>query len=178
MECQELHVSCKLRWAQKGDRSKVEMHEAHITALRDAQDAIASFGKKAKRPAKPSEPAKLGKVAIPTIEEAVFYAFEIKLPKREADRFFDYFQSNGWKVGGKTAIKDWKAALRNWRRNWEERNPEAARMERNPVSKLPQVPAGWEDWVSEYFPESSAVKYASASAWMRDEFYTWLKSTK
>ena len=32
----------------------------------------------------------------------------------EADPFYDYFQSNGWKVGGKAPMKDWKAAARNW----------------------------------------------------------------
>lgn len=30
--------------------------------------------------------------------------------------FFDHFESNGWKVGGKAAMKDWKAAARNWSR--------------------------------------------------------------
>ena len=33
--------------------------------------------------------------------------------------FFDFYQSNGWKVG-KNKMKDWKAALRGWsRRNGE-----------------------------------------------------------
>lgn len=35
----------------------------------------------------------------------------------EADKFYDHFSSNGWKVGGKAAMKDWKAAARNWCRN-------------------------------------------------------------
>ena len=34
--------------------------------------------------------------------------------KTEAKKFFNYYESNGWKVGGKTAMKDWKAAARNW----------------------------------------------------------------
>lgn len=37
---------------------------------------------------------------------------------KEAECFYDHFASNGWKVGGKAAMKDWKAASRNWiRRN-------------------------------------------------------------
>ncbi len=32
----------------------------------------------------------------------------------EADKFYNYFQSNGWLVGGRTPMKDWKAAARNW----------------------------------------------------------------
>ncbi len=34
----------------------------------------------------------------------------------EADNFFNYYESNGWKVG-KNAMKDWKAASRNWIKN-------------------------------------------------------------
>lgn len=53
----------------------------------------------------------------PTIEEIKAYGLEIALAEAESDKFFDYFQSNGWRVGGKADMKDWKAALRNWQRN-------------------------------------------------------------
>lgn len=36
-----------------------------------------------------------------------------------ANRFFDYYQANGWKVGRNT-MKDWKAAARNWQRRQSE----------------------------------------------------------
>jgi SOS-response transcriptional repressor LexA len=32
----------------------------------------------------------------------------------EAERFFNYYTSNGWLIGGKTKMKDWNAAARNW----------------------------------------------------------------
>lgn len=34
----------------------------------------------------------------------------------DAERFIDYYTSNGWKVG-KNHMKDWKATVRNWERN-------------------------------------------------------------
>lgn len=34
----------------------------------------------------------------------------------EAEKFFNYYESNGWKVG-KNPMKDWKAASRNWIKN-------------------------------------------------------------
>lgn len=34
----------------------------------------------------------------------------------QAEAFLDYYTSNGWKVG-KNAMKDWKAACRNWKKN-------------------------------------------------------------
>ena len=33
----------------------------------------------------------------------------------DAERFIDYYTSNGWKVG-KNPMKDWKAAVRTWER--------------------------------------------------------------
>lgn len=33
-----------------------------------------------------------------------------------AEQFYDYYESNGWKVG-KNAMKDWKACVRTWERN-------------------------------------------------------------
>jgi hypothetical protein len=35
----------------------------------------------------------------------------------ESEKFVDYYTSNGWKVGGKSAMKDWKASVRNWLKN-------------------------------------------------------------
>lgn len=35
----------------------------------------------------------------------------------EAEKFYNHFSSNGWKVGGKAPMKDWNAAARNWIHN-------------------------------------------------------------
>ena len=35
-------------------------------------------------------------------------------PEIEAERFFNYYTSNGWLIGGKAKMKDWNAAARNW----------------------------------------------------------------
>ena len=34
----------------------------------------------------------------------------------DASRFVDFYSSKGWMVG-KTKMKDWQAAVRNWERN-------------------------------------------------------------
>jgi hypothetical protein len=34
----------------------------------------------------------------------------------DAERFIDYYNANGWRVG-KNAMKDWKAAVRTWEKN-------------------------------------------------------------
>ena len=38
------------------------------------------------------------------------------LSKTEAEKFLDYYTSNGWHVG-KQKMRDWKAAARNWKKN-------------------------------------------------------------
>ena len=49
----------------------------------------------------------------PTNDEINKYAFDKKL---NLEGFFDYYESNGWKVG-KNAMKNWQAAGRNWNKN-------------------------------------------------------------
>ena len=40
--------------------------------------------------------------------------------KVDPERWFDYYTSNGWKVG-KNPMRDWKAAVRTWERTDEGR---------------------------------------------------------
>lgn len=54
------------------------------------------------------------KVEIPTIENVKAYFLEQHFPELEAIKFFNYFSSNGWLVGGKTPMVDWQAAAQNW----------------------------------------------------------------
>ena len=58
-----------------------------------------------------------GTQALVTLEEAIIFFKENNFPEAEAEKFYNYFQSNGWKVGGKAPMKDWRAAARNWMLN-------------------------------------------------------------
>lgn len=51
----------------------------------------------------------------PTIEDLEDYINE-KGYRVDAHKFYDYYESNGWKVG-RNPMKDWKAAIRNWAHN-------------------------------------------------------------
>lgn len=51
----------------------------------------------------------------PKVEEIDAYCKERK-NNVDAQQFFDYYESKGWKVG-KTPMKDWKSAVRTWERN-------------------------------------------------------------
>lgn len=65
----------------------------------------------------------------PTVEQVRAYFRERGVPtadaQTEADKFVDRYEANGWIVG-KTKMKDWKAAARNWLRNRKEWGQPAA----------------------------------------------------
>tara|TARA_R110002096_G_scaffold363535_1_gene556686 strand:- start:3486 stop:4352 length:867 start_codon:yes stop_codon:yes gene_type:complete len=50
----------------------------------------------------------------PTLTEVQKYFQEQNYLEIEAHKFYNYFSSNGWLVGGKTKMVNWKAAADNW----------------------------------------------------------------
>lgn len=77
--------------------------------------------------------AKVKRFVKPTIEDIFNYCSE-----RENDvncrKFFDYYESNGWRVG-KNPMKDWKASVRTWEKNTTQQQK---------VSQPKQVLTAWE----------------------------------
>lgn len=51
----------------------------------------------------------------PTLSEIKQYCIE-RGNKVDAQHFYDYYESNGWKVG-KNSMKNWQAAVRTWEKN-------------------------------------------------------------
>ena len=65
-----------------------------------------------------TKPSKKKTFIPPTVQEVQAYCLE-RQNNIDAERFVDYYTSNGWKVG-KNSMKDWKAALRTWERKEKE----------------------------------------------------------
>ena len=59
------------------------------------------------------EPQK--RFAKPTLDDVKAYCQE-RGNNVDAEKWFNYYSANGWKVG-KNPMKDWKAAVRTWERN-------------------------------------------------------------
>lgn len=76
-----------------------------------------------------SKGASTTRFSPPKVEEVRAYFREKGLPpasaQTEAEKFIDRYTANGWLVG-KTKMKDWKAAARNWLRNRKEWGQTAA----------------------------------------------------
>jgi hypothetical protein len=50
----------------------------------------------------------------PEWQNVLDFFIEKNATETDAQKFFNHFQSNGWLVGGKSKMKDWRAASRNW----------------------------------------------------------------
>lgn len=60
----------------------------------------------------PEEKQKNKKFVKPTVEEIAAYCKE-KNHNVNAQQFFNYYESNGWKIG-RNSMKSWQAAVQNW----------------------------------------------------------------
>lgn len=65
------------------------------------------------------EPLARSMVIPPSPEAMNLWAAKIGLPQREVEKFYDYYESNGWKVG-RNKMKDWQRTMNRWRLTWEE----------------------------------------------------------
>jgi hypothetical protein len=84
----------------------------------------------------------------------IAYAKEIGWLGADVESAFDYYESNGWRVGGKAPVKDWRACARNCQRrnqqpkgNQPMKKPIKSGCESPPTYKLMGY-ASREDWVN------------------------------
>jgi hypothetical protein len=100
----------------------------------------------------------------PSLEAVKAYGAEIKLAPDQAEAFFDHFTSNGWKVSGRAPMKDWKAALRNWKRNTRSQSNGFNRSRPNgklPAPIYPKLPPSREVTDAELAAQRKIVREAS-----------------
>jgi hypothetical protein len=71
----------------------------------------------------------------PSIEEVKLSGHKIGLPEIECEKFFHYYESNGWRVG-KVKMASVNGALAGWKIRWQERQSK-----NNPPDRPTQ-----EDW--------------------------------
>jgi len=70
-----------------------------------------------KEKSKKVAPKKEKTFVAPGLNDTVEFFKSEKYPEVEARKFFYHFESNGWKVGGKTPMKNWHAAAHHWMLN-------------------------------------------------------------
>lgn len=86
----------------------------HLRLKSESKPTTANIATVEKKPVKRFVP--------PMLESVYEYMKEKEVDDiGEANKFNDYYQSNGWKVG-KNKMKCWKAAVRNWLKNYTANN--------------------------------------------------------
>jgi len=65
---------------------------------------------------------KTGKRFVPPTPDEVREYCKERQNLLDAERFVDFYESKGWMVG-KSKMKDWKAAVRNWERSQQQSEP-------------------------------------------------------
>ena len=63
-----------------------------------------------------------------SVEDVIQYFEQEGAGRVDAEKFFNHFESNGWKVGGKAAMKNWQAAARKWILNCIDFNNDSKRL--------------------------------------------------
>ena len=69
----------------------------------------------------------------PEILEVSEFFVSLGSTEYEAEKFYDFYQSKNWQVG-KSKMKDWKAAARNWKRRNDERTTKDRNQNNNNVT--------------------------------------------
>ena len=76
-------------------------------------------------PKKIKKESSFDKFTKPTIDEVNAYCIERK-NNVDANKWYSYYESNGWKVG-KNQMKNWKAAVRTWEKSNYDNNKQTTR---------------------------------------------------
>jgi len=108
IETDRTNVQTNLRQISEKSPPEIEIELEREIKIEKEIDSSASTTTKRKRFEKP------------TLSEIKAYCIE-RGNKVDAQHFFDYYESNGWRVG-KNSMKNWQAAVRTWERS-EYRKP-------------------------------------------------------
>lgn len=97
--------------------NKDDLNSENLSELTEKNENKIHFFKSDFEEEKEKSSAKKEKEKIPQLEEIISFFSEHDFPEIEANKFYNYFKSNGWLIGGKTPMADWQAAAKNWMLN-------------------------------------------------------------
>lgn len=103
IEIDRTNVQTKVREISEKSPPEIEIELEKEIKIEKEIDSSASTTTKRKRFEKP------------TLSEIKEYCIE-RNNNVDAQHFYDYYESNGWKVG-KNSMKNWQAAVRTWEKN-------------------------------------------------------------
>ena len=108
------------KWAEH--QCDEQQNEQQVNSNRTANEQRVNTEQEGEELKKEKKKEMSAKFKKPTVEELKLFAAKSGLAD-DAERFHDHFESNGWKVGGRGAMKNWEAAYRNWSKNGINQTP-------------------------------------------------------
>jgi hypothetical protein len=76
--------------------------------------------------------------SVPTLKDCLDYGVVIGFKPEDATRFFNHFQSVGWKTSGGVRITDWRFKMKNWKvENEQKRHLGASKHGNKPAVVMP-----------------------------------------
>lgn len=103
-----ISINPDIQLVEKKQRADIKKTVEVAKEVQKEMDCTIEVPKKVEEP--PKKPRKVFKK--PTLEEVKSYCKERK-NSVDAQRFIDFYESKGWKVGT-SPMKDWKASVRTW----------------------------------------------------------------
>ena len=104
---------CKLDCRRSANKSAEGLQTISTETSSETSSETIERGDSAQS-ASPVRPVRFTK---PSLEKIKLRGAAIELPEAECEKFFHYYESNGWRVG-KNAMKVWTSALANWKQHW------------------------------------------------------------
>lgn len=101
----------EMAWTICKDLIDQQQHRREVNAANRAGKK-AEPEKKVAQEIQPEKPKKAAAFAKPTVEEIREYCEERK-NGLDAQAFFDFYESKGWKIGA-VKMRDWRASVRTW----------------------------------------------------------------
>ena len=121
---------------QKTNTDKIRIDKIRIDKNSIDKDSIGEMQEGNKSPK-----SKAKRFTPPTLEEVQAYCIE-RNNSVDAERFINYYTSNGWQVG-KNKMKDWKAAVRTWERNGYSNNNKPTSQTAQELDSFYELAATW-----------------------------------
>lgn len=140
IETDRTNVQTKVRQISEKSPPEIEIELEKEIKIEKEIDGSASTTTKRKRFEKP------------TLSEIKEYCIE-RNNNVDAQHFYDYYESNGWKVG-KNSMKDWKAAVRTWERS-EYRKPNSKKNSKEDAINV--VKELMEEYANEQFEDNNGT---------------------
>ena len=109
-----LQCLCRSCNASKRDSVTTVTRNKTVTCTRDIDSDID----------RDNDSVKSGRFIKPKLDTLTAFGESIGLPKSECVKLHDYYESKGWMVG-KSPMKNWHSAVRNWHRRWKESLPDS-----------------------------------------------------